>query len=64
MAKSASEARQAYENGINDRMGGFGPYEEASRESTPKDAAETLENARSQRVDLNSAASAYENAYS
>lgn len=63
MVKSASDAADAYENGIEDRMGGFGPYEDAAGAETPEEAAEILQDARESNVSLRSAKSAYENAY-
>lgn len=63
MVKSASEATDAYRRGIQNRMGGSGPYEDAARATTPEEAAETLQNARGRNISLDSMAQSYQDAY-
>lgn len=62
MVASASEAADRYRRGI-EKIGGAAPYQEAARASSPQEAAETLENAKSQSLDVGTMVDQYREAY-
>ncbi|MFB6147444.1 MAG: hypothetical protein ABEJ66_01030 [Candidatus Nanohaloarchaea archaeon] len=61
MVESRSEATDSYRKGIN-RIG-VDAYQQASRADTPKEAAETLEDAKAETLNLSDMADAYSDAY-
>lgn len=61
MVDSKSEASSAYERGL--RRIGISAYEQAARASTPKEAAEALENAKTENLNISDFVDAYEQAY-
>lgn len=63
MPVSSSEAASRYRRGL-ENIGGASPYQEASRKSTPKEAAEVLENAQEARLNVDTMVSNYRDAYS
>lgn len=62
MVKSASEAADAYRRGI-EAIGGADPYRQASRATSPQEAAETLEAAKEGSLNVDTMVSKYRDAY-
>lgn len=62
MPVSASEAAERYRRGI-DKVG-ISAYQEASRASSPQEAASTLESAKDQALSMDTLVSNYREAYS
>lgn len=61
MVRSKSVASSNYERGL--RRIGIGAWEEASRASTVREAAEALENAKAESLSISDFVTAYEDAY-
>lgn len=62
MPVGADEASRRYQRGL-ESIGGADPYRNASRASTPQEAAEILENAKEGRLDVSTMVSNYRDAY-